>query len=35
MGFATYIEWCHHTFNGWTGCAKVSVGRVRQSPKGG
>lgn len=20
------IEWCHHTFNPWRGCAKVSVG---------
>ena len=20
------IEWCHHTFNGWRGCTKVSAG---------
>lgn len=24
MGEATSIEWCHHTFNPWWGCVKVS-----------
>ena len=22
----TKIEWCHHTFNPWRGCTKVSAG---------
>lgn len=26
MGFKTFIEWCHHTFNPWVGCTKVSLG---------
>lgn len=26
MGEQTKIEWCHHTFNPWRGCAKVSPG---------
>ncbi|HXG59175.1 MAG TPA: phage Gp37/Gp68 family protein [Thermoanaerobaculia bacterium] len=26
MGENTSITWCHHTFNGWIGCAKVSPG---------
>lgn len=26
MGENTKIEWCHHTFNPWIGCAKVSDG---------
>lgn len=26
MGQVTGIPWCHHTFNGWIGCAKVSSG---------
>lgn len=26
MAEATKIEWCHHTFNPWVGCAKVSPG---------
>ncbi len=26
MGQNTAIEWAHHTFNAWTGCAKVSPG---------
>lgn len=26
MGSDTKIEWCHHTFNPWIGCAKVSAG---------
>lgn len=26
MGEASKIEWCHHTFNPWIGCAKVSPG---------
>lgn len=26
MGQITGIQWCHHTFNGWIGCAKVSDG---------
>ena len=26
MGMNTLIEWCHHTFNAWIGCAKVSPG---------
>lgn len=26
MGQETKIEWCDHTFNPWTGCAKVSPG---------
>ena len=26
MGENTKIEWTHHTFNAWTGCAKVSPG---------
>lgn len=24
MGEVTKIEWCHHTFNAWIGCTKVS-----------
>jgi protein gp37 len=24
MGAITKIEWCHHTFNPWWGCAQVS-----------
>ena len=24
MGQATGIEWCHHTYNPWMGCTKVS-----------
>ena len=26
MGETTAIEWCHHTFNAWEGCARVSPG---------
>jgi protein gp37 len=26
MGTVTAIKWCHHTFNPWRGCAKVSPG---------
>jgi protein gp37 len=26
MGEVTKIEWCHHTFNPWRGCTKVSAG---------
>jgi protein gp37 len=26
MGIETGIEWCHHTFNPWRGCTKVSPG---------
>lgn len=26
MGQTTKIEWCHHTFNPWRGCTKVSAG---------
>ncbi len=26
MGVTTNIAWCHHTFNGWRGCTKVSPG---------
>lgn len=26
MGTTTKIAWCHHTFNPWRGCAKVSPG---------
>lgn len=26
MGKNSKIEWCHHTFNPWTGCTKVSPG---------
>lgn len=26
MGAETGIEWCHHTFNPWRGCEKVSPG---------
>lgn len=26
MGKETGIPWCHHTFNSWRGCAKVSCG---------
>ncbi|MBP6479919.1 MAG: phage Gp37/Gp68 family protein [Pseudomonadales bacterium] len=26
MGEQTAIEWCHHTFNAWIGCTKVSPG---------
>ena len=26
MGEYTAIPWCHHTFNGWRGCTKVSAG---------
>lgn len=26
MGKNSKIEWCHHTFNPWIGCAKVSAG---------
>lgn len=26
MGEATKIEWCHHTFNPWWGCVRVSPG---------
>jgi protein gp37 len=26
MGEATKIQWCHHTFNPWIGCQKVSDG---------
>lgn len=26
MGENTKIEWCHHTFNPWRGCTKVSEG---------
>lgn len=26
MGEQTGIEWCHHTFNPWLGCVKVSEG---------
>lgn len=25
MGEVTGIAWCHHTFNAWFGCVKVSV----------
>jgi protein gp37 len=25
MGVETKIPWCHHTFNAWIGCAKVSA----------
>src|ERR1700740_671992 len=24
MGEVTKIEWCHHTYNAWMGCTKVS-----------
>ena len=24
MGQVTGIEWCHHTYNAWIGCTKVS-----------
>ena len=26
MGESTKIEWCHHTFNPWWGCTRVSPG---------
>jgi protein gp37 len=26
MGIVTNIQWCHHTFNMWRGCTKVSAG---------
>ncbi|HET9893770.1 MAG TPA: DUF5131 family protein [Streptosporangiaceae bacterium] len=26
MGDVTKIGWCHHTFNGWIGCAPISAG---------
>jgi protein gp37 len=26
MGIDTGIQWCHHTFNPWRGCTKVSAG---------
>src|SRR5688572_28330276 len=26
MGIHTKIQWCHHTFNPWIGCTKVSAG---------
>lgn len=26
MGAETKIQWCHHTFNPWVGCAKVHAG---------
>lgn len=26
MGYATAIEWTHHSFNPWRGCTKVSAG---------
>lgn len=26
MGVATKISWCHHTFNPWRGCFKISAG---------
>lgn len=26
MGFYTGIQWCHHTFNPWWGCTRVSEG---------
>lgn len=26
MGTSTEIAWCHHTFNPWTGCYKISKG---------
>jgi protein gp37 len=26
MGADTKIQWCHHTFNPWRGCTKVSAG---------
>lgn len=26
MSANSKIEWCHHTFNGWIGCSKVSPG---------
>lgn len=26
MGENSRVEWCHHTFNGWIGCEKVSDG---------
>lgn len=26
MGIETKIAWCHHTFNPWRGCTKVSTG---------
>ncbi|MEQ9094528.1 MAG: phage Gp37/Gp68 family protein, partial [Miltoncostaeaceae bacterium] len=29
MGARTKIEWAHHTFNPWTGCARVSPGCER------
>jgi protein gp37 len=29
MGVQTLIEWCHHTFNPWWGCVKVSPGCAR------
>lgn len=25
MGTDSKVEWCHHTFNGWIGCEKVSA----------
>jgi protein gp37 len=28
MGAGTKIQWAHHTFNPWTGCARVSPGCV-------
>lgn len=24
MSYKTFIEWCHHTFNPWWGCVKIS-----------
>lgn len=29
MGERTGVEWCHHTFNPWWGCARVSTGCLR------
>jgi len=26
MGVETKIEWCHHTWNAWRGCEKISLG---------
>ena len=26
MAAETKIQWCHHTFNPWSGCTKVSAG---------
>lgn len=26
MGYQTFIQWCHATFNAWRGCIKISCG---------